>query len=136
MAQSLIADWSAGCQQITDRMCSGKNHHRSLGDEATMDARHALNQSADRSGIMAILIVASCACALFAGHAGASAIPDNQTAPTLTKRDAALQVADVRDYRHCHNTPRHTYCHTRGCLPVGKISCSSSKFFKRSKDVS
>ena len=101
-----------------------------------MDARHALNQSADRSGIMAMLIVASCACALFAGHASASAIPDDQTAPTLTKRDAALQVADVRDYRHCHNTPRHTYCHTRECLPVGQISCSSSKFFKRSKDVS
>ena len=102
-----------------------------------MDARHALTQSADRSGIMAMLIVASCACALFAGHASASAaMPEVQPAMTLTKRDADLQVADVRDYRHCHNTPRHTYCHTRECLPVGQISCSSSKFFKRSKDVS
>lgn len=101
-----------------------------------MDARHTLNSSADRSGIMAMLIVASCACALFAGEARANAIPDNQTAPTLTKRDAAPQVADVRDYRHCHNTPRHTYCHSSECLPVGQISCSSSKFFKRSQDVS
>lgn len=28
------------------------------------------------------------------------------------------QVADARSFRHCHNTPRRTYCHTREVLPV------------------
>lgn len=31
---------------------------------------------------------------------------------------AGLQIADARNVRHCHNTPRRTYCHTREQLPV------------------
>jgi hypothetical protein len=30
----------------------------------------------------------------------------------------ALQLADGRGVRHCHNTPRRAYCHTREALPV------------------
>lgn len=32
--------------------------------------------------------------------------------------DKARQMADVRTYRHCHTTPRRTYCHTLERLPV------------------
>jgi hypothetical protein len=28
------------------------------------------------------------------------------------------EVADARGYRHCHNTPRRIYCHTREHLPI------------------
>lgn len=31
---------------------------------------------------------------------------------------APWRLADVRTYRHCHNTPRRVYCHTREHLPV------------------
>jgi hypothetical protein len=30
----------------------------------------------------------------------------------------ALQLADGRGVRHCHNTPRRVYCHTREVLPI------------------
>ncbi len=42
--------------------------------------------------------------------AGASALP--------AVIEGVRQVADIRTYRHCHNTPRRTYCHTREHLPV------------------
>lgn len=42
--------------------------------------------------------------------AGASALP--------AAKEGILQVADIRAYRHCHNTPRRTYCHTREHLPI------------------
>lgn len=31
---------------------------------------------------------------------------------------ASWRLADIRTYRHCHNTPRRVYCHTREHLPV------------------
>lgn len=30
---------------------------------------------------------------------------------------AAVQLADVRDYHHCHNLPGRTYCHEAQRLP-------------------
>lgn len=29
-----------------------------------------------------------------------------------------IELSDARTYRHCHNTPRRTYCHTKEHLPV------------------
>jgi len=29
-----------------------------------------------------------------------------------------IVVADARDYRHCHNQPRRTYCHKKDRLPA------------------
>lgn len=31
---------------------------------------------------------------------------------------ASFEIVDARTYRHCHNTPRRVYCHTREHLPV------------------
>jgi hypothetical protein len=40
---------------------------------------------------------------------------------TLTDTSVAQtdrMFADARSYRHCHNTPRRTYCHTKEPLPI------------------
>lgn len=29
-----------------------------------------------------------------------------------------IELSDARTYRHCHNTPRRTYCHTKERLPI------------------
>lgn len=49
-----------------------------------------------------------------------TAIPGNAV------REAGSIIADARQVRHCHNTPRRTYCHTREPLPV-KIRVSSRR---------
>jgi len=55
--------------------------------------------------------------ALFAAASGfpggASAMAYEGQAQT-----ASWRLADIRTYRHCHNTPRRVYCHTREHLPV------------------
>jgi hypothetical protein len=35
----------------------------------------------------------------------------------------AEKVAETKTYRHCHNTPRRTYCHTRERLRVSVGPC-------------
>jgi hypothetical protein len=35
---------------------------------------------------------------------------------SVAKTDQNL--TDARSYRHCHNTPRRTYCHTKEQLPI------------------
>lgn len=40
-----------------------------------------------------------------------------QTSPPNVETDFVV-LADARDYRHCHNQPRHSYCHKRDRLPV------------------
>jgi hypothetical protein len=32
--------------------------------------------------------------------------------------DVGRNFTDARSYRHCHNTPRRTYCHTKEQLPI------------------
>jgi hypothetical protein len=54
----------------------------------------------------AVLVVLSAAC-INGGFDSAS----------LSKRHST-DVVDARSYRHCHNTPRRTYCHTREPLPI------------------
>jgi hypothetical protein len=46
------------------------------------------------------------------GIASHSALTDTSVAK------ADQNLADARSYRHCHNTPRRTYCHTKQPLPV------------------
>jgi hypothetical protein len=44
----------------------------------------------------------------------ASDLPLTDTRVAKTDR----MYADARSYRHCHNTPRRTYCHTKEPLPI------------------
>ncbi len=38
--------------------------------------------------------------------------------PASTARHSSyLQLVDARSYWHCHNLPRHVYCHKSGRLP-------------------
>jgi hypothetical protein len=46
------------------------------------------------------------------GLASHSALTDNSVA------EVGQDFADARSYRHCHNTPRRTYCHTKEQLPI------------------
>lgn len=56
----------------------------------------------------------SMAAAIVAAASATSA----QSGTTPRAQHSAQQIADVRTYRHCHNTPRRTYCHTREHLPI------------------
>jgi len=56
----------------------------------------------------------SMAAAIVAAAPAISAEPGAIPHPQHSTR----QIADVRTYRHCHNTPRRTYCHTREHLPI------------------
>lgn len=38
-----------------------------------------------------------------------------------------LKLADARPVRHCHNTPRRVYCHTREVLPLSVPSSATVK---------
>ena len=33
-------------------------------------------------------------------------------------RSSFMLPVSAKNYRHCHNTPRHVYCHTKELLPV------------------
>jgi hypothetical protein len=46
--------------------------------------------------------------------------PSANAMPIRAEQDLPLPVelSDVRTYRHCHNTPRRTYCHTKERLPI------------------
>ncbi len=37
-----------------------------------------------------------------------------------------IELSDARTYRHCHNTPRRTYCHTKEHLPIRPRVSSAS----------
>jgi hypothetical protein len=56
----------------------------------------------------------SMAAAIFAAAPATSA----QSGTIPGAQNSTQQTADVRTYRHCHNTPRRTYCHTREHLPI------------------
>ncbi len=41
-----------------------------------------------------------------------------------------IELSDARTYRHCHNTPRRTYCHTKERLPVRLPSSTASALLR------
>jgi hypothetical protein len=49
-------------------------------------------------------------------------------APIRAEQDLPppIELSDVRTYRHCHNTPRRTYCHTKERLPIRVPAVKSS----------
>lgn len=50
--------------------------------------------------------------------AAAAVSPTVALAPSAIEADTALQLVDVRSYRHCHNMPGRTRCHSKQRLPV------------------
>lgn len=44
-----------------------------------------------------------------------SSFADDKLTPYRT---GSITLVDARPFRHCHNTPRRVYCHTREWLPL------------------
>ena len=57
--------------------------------------------------------------AIFASAPNAAAVGETAPSNETTRGEDAelLQFVDARDYRHCHNLPRRTYCHATERLP-------------------
>jgi hypothetical protein len=59
---------------------------------------------------------------LASGAQAETALVDSSVKPVAILAEQGLhlpiELSDVRTYRHCHNTPRRTYCHTKERLPI------------------
>jgi hypothetical protein len=53
----------------------------------------------------------------------------------LAAENRLLQLVDERNFRHCHNTPRRTYCQKNEQLPV-RVSTATNSISLRISHVS
>ena len=71
-----------------------------------------------RTTLLAMLVLSSLASTTSAFSLGTNSVTIDHHDIAGTGMARQLQFVDVRDARHCHNTPRRTYCHTKENLPV------------------
>jgi hypothetical protein len=98
-----------------------------------MDASKSLSRSAHRTAMIAMLIVTGTFSALAGPILSTRFITANRA--ELSADNGVLQLVDERNFRHCHNTPRRTYCHKNEQLPV-RVSTATNSISLRISHVS
>lgn len=79
-----------------------------------------------RTTLLAILVLSSLASTTSAFSLGTNSVTIDHQDIAGTGMPRQLQFVDGRDARHCHNTPRRTYCHTKENLPVRVLNSKAS----------